>query len=71
METIVETQPLKRPPQLLAGALIGEILVAHRAIGRDKLELVRFSFPDQHGVLRGKTLVAAETPTALQGRSRQ
>ena len=31
-----------------------------KTIGRKKLELVRFSFPDQHGVLRGKTLVAAE-----------
>ena len=29
-------------------------------IKRDKLELVRFSFADQHGVLRGKTLVAAD-----------
>ena len=29
-------------------------------IRQKNLELVRFSFPDQHGVLRGKTLVAAE-----------
>jgi glutamine synthetase len=38
-----------------------------RVIGRDKLELVRFSFPDQHGVLRGKTLLAAEAARAMRG----
>jgi glutamine synthetase len=37
-----------------------------KAINRHKLELVRFSFPDQHGVLRGKTLVAAEASRALR-----
>jgi glutamine synthetase len=31
-----------------------------KEIEERKLELVRFSFPDQHGVLRGKTVVAAE-----------
>ena len=31
-----------------------------KAIKRHKLELVRFAFVDQHGVLRGKTLVASE-----------
>ena len=34
-------------------------------IKKDKLELVRFSFADQHGVLRGKTLLAAEAPGAM------
>ena len=34
-------------------------------IKRDKLELVRFSFADQHGVLRGKTLVAADALGAM------
>ena len=29
-----------------------------KAIAKHKLELVRFAFCDQHGVLRGKTLVA-------------
>lgn len=29
------------------------------------IEVVRFSFPDQHGVLRGKTLTAAEAAHAL------
>jgi glutamine synthetase len=37
-----------------------------KAISDNKLELVRFSFPDQHGVLRGKTLVAAEAARALR-----
>jgi glutamine synthetase len=31
-----------------------------------KLELVRFAFPDQHGVLRGKTLLAAEASRAMR-----
>src|ERR1700761_8591746 len=38
--------------------------VAQR-IKKDKLELVRFSFADQHGVLRGKTLIAADALSAL------
>ncbi len=38
-----------------------------KAIGRKKLELIRFSFPDQHGVLRGKTLLADEALSALRG----
>ena len=29
------------------------------------VEVVRFSFPDQHGILRGKTITAAELPRAL------
>ncbi len=36
-----------------------------QAIRAKNLELVRFSFPDQHGALRGKTLVAAEALRAL------
>jgi len=36
-----------------------------RAIKKHKLELVRFSFADQHGVLRGKTLLAADALTAM------
>jgi len=39
--------------------------VVEKAIKREKLELVRFSFCDQHGVLRGKTLVASEAARAL------
>jgi glutamine synthetase len=37
-----------------------------RAIKKHKLELVRFSFADQHGVLRGKTLLADEAVSALR-----
>jgi glutamine synthetase len=37
-----------------------------RAIKANKLEVVRFSFVDQHGVLRGKTLLAAEVPGAMR-----
>jgi glutamine synthetase len=37
-----------------------------QAIKIRKLELVRFSFADQHGVLRGKTMVAADAPALMQ-----
>jgi glutamine synthetase len=36
-----------------------------RAIKQHKVELVRFSFADQHGVLRGKTVIAADAPGML------
>ena len=32
----------------------------------EELEVVRFSFPDQHGILRGKTLVAPEAAATLR-----
>ena len=35
-------------------------------IKQRKLELVRFSFADQHGVLRGKTLLAGEAASAMK-----
>ena len=37
-----------------------------QAIKKNKLELIRLSFADQHGVLRGKTVVAAEAPALMQ-----
>jgi glutamine synthetase len=37
-----------------------------RAIKKHGLETVRFSFADQHGVLRGKTLVALEAASAMR-----
>ena len=37
-----------------------------RIIAREKLETVRFAFCDQHGVLRGKTLVASEASRAMR-----
>ncbi len=36
-----------------------------RQIKRRKLELMRFAFADQHGVLRGKTLVASDAARAM------
>ncbi len=36
-----------------------------RSIKTNKLELVRFSFADQHGVLRGKTIMADDAPGLL------
>ena len=36
-----------------------------RLIEEQGLEVVRIAFPDQHGLLRGKTLMAAETANAL------
>jgi len=36
-----------------------------RVIKKEKLEVVRFSFADQHGVLRGKTLLVAEAVQAM------
>jgi glutamine synthetase len=37
-----------------------------RIVKKEKLEVVRFSFADQHGVLRGKTLVAADVAGAMR-----
>ena len=37
-----------------------------KAIKKHKLEVVRFSFADQHGVLRGKTLLADDAISALR-----
>jgi glutamine synthetase len=38
---------------------------ALQLIVKNKLELVRFSFADQHGVLRGKTVVASEAAACM------
>ncbi len=37
-----------------------------KAVAHLGLEQVRFAFADQHGLLRGKTIAAAELPTALE-----
>ena len=37
-----------------------------KRIERDGIEVVRLSFADQHGILRGKTLVASEVRNALR-----
>src|SRR5215472_3812183 len=59
--SFVERHGLWSDVQARAAAALG------KTISRGKLELVRFSFPDQHGILRGKTLVAAEASRALRG----
>jgi glutamine synthetase len=41
-------------------------IAVEREIKQRKLELIRFAFCDQHGVLRGKTLVAAEAGSAMR-----
>ena len=58
--SFVERHNLWTPAQEKAAAGI------ERAIKSQKLELVRFSFADQHGVLRGKTLLASEVASALR-----
>src|SRR6202165_3420163 len=40
--------------------------VAAQAIKQHKIELVRFSFADQHGVLRGKTVMAEDAPALMR-----
>ena len=37
-----------------------------RIVEEKKLEVIRLSFPDQHGILRGKTLVASEAMASLE-----
>jgi glutamine synthetase len=37
-----------------------------RVVEEQNLEVIRLSFPDQHGILRGKTLVASEALTSLE-----
>lgn len=44
----------------------GAALAALTEIERRRLQAVRFSFADQHGVLRGKTLAASEVRNALE-----
>jgi glutamine synthetase len=37
-----------------------------RIVEEQKLEVIRLSFPDQHGILRGKTLIAREALASLE-----
>jgi len=37
-----------------------------RTVEDERLEVIRLSFPDQHGILRGKTLVAGEALASLE-----
>jgi glutamine synthetase len=38
-----------------------------RIVEEKNLEVIRLSFPDQHGILRGKTLIASEAVRSLEG----
>jgi glutamine synthetase len=58
--SFVERHDLWCGEQLKAAASVERDIQAH------KLELVRFSFPDQHGVLRGKTVVASEAAKLMR-----
>lgn len=41
-------------------------LELERRLGGEEFDVVRFAYPDQHGILRGKTLVVAEARRALR-----
>jgi len=58
--SFVERHGLRDAAQQAAAAQVVERIRA------DGLEMVRFVFCDQHGLLRGKTLVAAEAAAAMQ-----
>lgn len=58
--SFVETHGLWSDPQRQAARELAQRVEA------DGLEVVRFAFPDQHGILRGKTLVAGEALSVLQ-----
>lgn len=59
-QTFVERHDLWTPAQHRAASAV------ERAIKKHKLDLVRFAFVDQHGTLRGKTLLAAEAAGAMR-----
>ena len=56
----VDRHELWTPEQRQAAAAV------EREIKRRKLEVIRFAFCDQHGVLRGKTLVVSEAASAMR-----
>jgi glutamine synthetase len=37
-----------------------------RLVREDRLEVIRLSYPDQHGILRGKTIMASEAEQAMR-----
>ena len=57
--SFVERHALWSDPQRAAAQRLLEAIEARR------IEVVRFSFPDQHGILRGKTIAASEVKHAL------
>lgn len=59
-QTFVDRHSLWTPAQDRAASAV------ERAIKKHKLDLVRFSFVDQHGTLRGKTLMATDAARAMR-----
>jgi glutamine synthetase len=60
--------PFVKRHRLWSEAQHGAYARAQEQIAKQGIELVRFSFADQHGILRGKTLVAAAAiPAMLAG----
>ena len=58
--SFVERHGLWSPEQMDAAVRL------RRLVEEQKLEVIRLSFPDQHGILRGKTLVASEALRCLE-----
>jgi glutamine synthetase len=58
--SFVERHGLWSSEQMEAASRLRNIVEAQ------KLEVIRLSFPDQHGILRGKTLVASEALASLE-----
>lgn len=58
--SFVERYSLRSDEQSRAAVEVERLVDAH------KLEVVRLSFADQHGVLRGKTVVAGELPRMMR-----
>ncbi len=59
-QTFVEKHGLWTKEQAAAA------LEIEKRIERDKIEVVRFSFADQHGILRGKAVVASEALSMMR-----
>jgi glutamine synthetase len=59
-KTFVERHGLWSEEQFEAAAR------ADKLIEENRLEVVRLSFPDQHGILRGKTVMAADAPRVMR-----
>src|ERR1700686_1645206 len=53
-------------PGLWSGEQIAAGARAEKLIEERRLETVRLSFPDQHGILRGKTVMAADAAHAMR-----
>src|SRR5262249_59106916 len=58
--SFVERHGLWTDEQFAAAAQV------EKAIADDAFDVVRFSFADQHGVLRGKTMVATQAPAVMR-----